>query len=137
MIGQLFSLLNAQNIDREAIDTISVTPARLAALVRLVDGGTLNKATGVAVLTEMFETGQDAQTIVEAKGLAQISDTRAVDAAIAQMLAENAGWAQEYLDGKDKLFGPMMGKVMGILKGQGNPAVVRELLAKALEARRG
>ena len=137
MIGQLFSLLNAQNIDREAIDIISVTPARLAALVRLVDGGTLNKATGVAVLTEMFETGQDAQTIVEAKGLAQISDTRAVDAAIAQMLAENAGWAQEYLDGKDKLFGPMMGKVMGILKGQGNPAVVRELLAKALEARRG
>jgi aspartyl-tRNA(Asn)/glutamyl-tRNA(Gln) amidotransferase subunit B len=53
------------------------------------------------------------------------------------MLAENPTWLSEYLGGKDKLFGPMMGKAMGILDGKGNPAVVRERLAAILEARRG
>jgi aspartyl-tRNA(Asn)/glutamyl-tRNA(Gln) amidotransferase subunit B len=137
MIGQLFSLLNASSIDREAIDTVKVSPTAFARLVKLVDAGTINKATGVTVLTEMFETGADPQAIVDAKGLAQISDTSAIDAAIARMLAENPGWADEYLAGKDKLFGPMLGKVMGILKGQGNPAVIRERLTQTLEARRG
>ncbi len=137
LIGQLFGLLNTHNVEREAIESTQITPQQFAGLVKLVDGGTINKATGVIVLAEMFETGDDAQKIVDAKGLAQISDTGAVDAAIAQMIAENPAWVEEYLSGKDKLFGPMMGKVMGILKGQGNPGIVKELLAKALEAKRG
>ncbi len=136
MLGNLFSLLNSSGIDREAIDSIRIAPGAFAALVRLVDEGTINKATGVVVLAEMWETGGDPERIVSEKGLAQISDTSVVEAAIAQVLAENEGWVQEYLDGKEKLFGPLMGKVMTALKGQGNPAVVKDLLAKALEARR-
>jgi aspartyl-tRNA(Asn)/glutamyl-tRNA(Gln) amidotransferase subunit B len=136
MLGQLFSLFNARGVAREDIATTKIGAAQFAALVKLVDGGTINKATGVTVLEEMFDTGADPQAIVDAKGLAQISDTSAIEAAVDQMLAENPAWLAEYLGGKDKLFGPMMGKVMGILKGQGNPAVVREVMAKMLDARR-
>lgn len=137
MLGQLFSLFNARNITREDIATTKISATQFAGLVKLVDGSTINKATGVTVLEEMFDTGADAQAIVDAKGLAQISDTSAVEAAVEQMLAENPAWLTEYLGGKDKLFGPMMGKVMGILKGQGNPAVVKEVMAKMLDARKG
>jgi aspartyl-tRNA(Asn)/glutamyl-tRNA(Gln) amidotransferase subunit B len=84
----------------------------------------------------MVETGDDAEAIVEAKGLAQISDTAVVEAAIAQVLADHEAWVQDWLGGKEKVFGALMGKVMAALKGQGNPAVVKDLLAKALEARR-
>jgi aspartyl-tRNA(Asn)/glutamyl-tRNA(Gln) amidotransferase subunit B len=137
MLGSLFSLFNQHGVEREALDTIRIRPAQFGALVRLVDDGTINKATATTVLALMFDTGDDPHSIVEAQGLAQISDTSAVDAAIEQMLAENPTWLSEYLGGKDKLFGPMMGKAMGILDGKGNPAVVRERLAAILEARRG
>ena len=109
----------------------------MAELVKLVGDGTLNKATGVEVLTEMWETGRDPASIVEAKGLAQVSDTSAVEAAVAKTLADNDKMVQEYLSGKDKLFGPLMGKVMAELKGKGNPAVVKEVLARLLDAKRG
>ncbi|HYO89279.1 MAG TPA: Asp-tRNA(Asn)/Glu-tRNA(Gln) amidotransferase subunit GatB, partial [Candidatus Limnocylindrales bacterium] len=137
MTGALFSLLNAQSIDRADLGTLQMQPAQFGALVKLIDSGAINKATGVTVLSEMVETGGDAEAIVAAKGLAQISDTPVVEAAIAQVLADNESWVQDYLGGKDKVFGPLMGKVMAALKGQGNPAVVKELLAKALEERRG
>jgi aspartyl-tRNA(Asn)/glutamyl-tRNA(Gln) amidotransferase subunit B len=136
MTGALFSLLNAQNIDRADLGALKMQPAQFGALVKLVDSGAINKATGVTVLTEMAETGKDAEAIVEAKGLAQISDTAVVEAAIAQVLADHEAWVQDWLGGKEKVFGALMGKVMAALKGQGNPAVVKDLLAKALEARR-
>ncbi len=109
----------------------------MGAFVKLVDSGTINKATGVDVLTEMWETGGDPAQIVEAKGLAQISDTSAVEAAVAQVLADNEAWVQDYLSGKDKLFGALMGKAMGSLKGKGNPAVVKDVLTRLIEAKRG
>lgn len=136
MLGNLFSILNANNIEREAVAT-KVSAKEFASLVKMVSDGTINKATGVTVLTEMFETGKGAKAIVDEKGLGQISDTSAIEAAVDQMLAENPDWITEYLSGKDKLFGPMMGKVMGILKGQGNPNIAREILVKKLDERRG
>ncbi len=52
------------------------------------------------------------------------------------MLAANDRMVQEYLGGKDKLFGPLMGKVMAELKGKGNPAVVKDVLARLLAAQK-
>ena len=137
MTGALFSLLNAQGTDRADLGGFAVSAAQFGVLVKRVDDGAINKATGVTVLNEMAASGQDADAIIAAQGLAQISDTSVVEAAIAQVLADNEAWVQDFLGGKDKVFGPLMGKVMGALKGQGNPAVVKELLAQALEARRG
>ncbi len=136
IIGNLFSLSNRDGIEREAVGE-RVSAQNMAELVKMVGDGTLNKATGVEVLAEMWETGRDPVSIVEAKGLAQVSDTSAIEDAAAKIIAENDKMVQDYLGGKDKLFGPLMGKVMAELKGQGNPAVVKDVLTKMLEAKRG
>ncbi|MCC6804481.1 MAG: Asp-tRNA(Asn)/Glu-tRNA(Gln) amidotransferase subunit GatB [Anaerolineae bacterium] len=136
IVGNLFSLTNRDGVERESVGE-RVSAANMGALVKLVDDGRVNKATGVEILAEMWETGSDPDRIVQAKGLAQISDTSAVEAAVEKVLAENEAWVQDYLGGKDKLFGPLMGKAMAELKGKGNPAVVKDVLAKLLEARRG
>ncbi|HVU12529.1 MAG TPA: hypothetical protein VHD90_14700, partial [Phototrophicaceae bacterium] len=75
-------------------------------------------------------------SIVEAKGLAQVSDTSAVETAATKVMVENDKMVQDYLGGKDKLFGPLMGKVMAELKGQGNPAVIKDVLTKLLDTKR-
>lgn len=134
IVGNLFSLTNRDGVEREAAGE-RVSAQNLAALVKLVDAGAINKATGVEVLAEMWETGSAPAGIVEAKGLAQISDTSAIESAIAQMLDANADMVQGYLGGKDKLFGALMGKAMAELKGKGNPAVVKDVLTRLLEAK--
>lgn len=136
IVGNLFSLTNRDGVEREAAGE-RVSAQNMAALVKLVDTGAINKATGVEVLTEMWETGHDPAGIVEARGLAQISDTSAIESAIAQMLDANADMVQGYLGGKDKLFGALMGKAMAELKGKGNPAVVKDVLTRLLEGKRG
>jgi aspartyl-tRNA(Asn)/glutamyl-tRNA(Gln) amidotransferase subunit B len=136
IVGNLFSLTNRDGIEREAVGE-RVSAQHMAELVKMVSDGTLNKATAVEVLTSMWETGNDPASIVEAKGLAQISDTSAIESAVAKVLADNDKMVQDYLGGKDKLFGPLMGKVMAELKGQGNPAVIKDVMAKLLEAKRG
>jgi aspartyl-tRNA(Asn)/glutamyl-tRNA(Gln) amidotransferase subunit B len=135
IVGNLFSLTNRDGIEREAVGE-RVSAQNLAELVVMAGDGTLNKATAAEVLTEMWETGRDPASIVEAKGLAQISDTWAIESAVAKVLADNDKMVQDYLGGKDKLFGPLMGKVMSELKGQGNPAVIKDVMAKLLEAKR-
>jgi aspartyl-tRNA(Asn)/glutamyl-tRNA(Gln) amidotransferase subunit B len=136
MIGSLFSVMNSAGIDREDIAAIRISAADFGGLVKLVDAGTINKNTAAVVLQEMFDTGQSAAAIVEAKGLGQIQDSGVIVAAVEQVLVENAGWVEEYLNGKDKLFGPLVGKVMAALGGKANPQIVREKMLAALDARR-
>jgi aspartyl-tRNA(Asn)/glutamyl-tRNA(Gln) amidotransferase subunit B len=80
----------------------------------------------------MLETGDDPARIVEERGLKQTSDTGAIEAVIADVLAANADKVAEYRSGKDKLFGFFVGQTMKAMQGKGNPAVVNELLKKAL-----
>jgi aspartyl-tRNA(Asn)/glutamyl-tRNA(Gln) amidotransferase subunit B len=136
LIGSLFGLMNKANVEREAIATTKVSAQNLGKLVKLVDDGTLNKNTAATVLAEMWETGQEPSTIVQAKGLAQVSDSSAIESAVAQAMEANADMVQRYLGGEEKLFGPLMGKVMATFKGQGNPAVIKEVLTKLLQAKR-
>ncbi len=136
LLGSLFTLMNKDGIEREAIATTKVSAAQLAALVRLADDGTINRATAASVLTEMWETGAEPAQIVRDKGLAQISDTSVIEAAIAQALADNDAVVMRYLGGEDKLFGPLMGTVMKSLKGQGNPQMLKEIMTRQLEAKR-
>lgn len=136
LIGSLFSRMNATGIDREDIASIPVTARHFGELVKLVDAGTVNKNTAAIVLEAMFETGEAPAAIVEARGLGQIQDSSTVQAAVDQVIAENAGWADEYNAGKEKLLGPLVGKVMGALGGKANPALARELMLAALVARK-
>ncbi len=137
MLGSLFSLLNNNSVEREAIGSITISPQQFGALVKMVDDGSINKNTAATVLGEMWETGTHPAQIVENKGLGQISDSSIIEDSIARMMAENPVWVEDYLGGKDKLFGPMTGKVMGMLGGKADPKVVRERLQAALDARKG
>ena len=81
----------------------------------------------------MFETGKDAATIVEEKGLKQVSDSGAIEAMIDEVIAANGDKVDEYRGGKDKLFGFFVGQVMKASKGQANPGMVNQLLRAKLD----
>ncbi|MCB9422049.1 MAG: Asp-tRNA(Asn)/Glu-tRNA(Gln) amidotransferase subunit GatB [Ardenticatenaceae bacterium] len=133
IINDLFRLMNEH---KQAIDDIQVTPVMLGELLELVQKQTINNSTAVDVLNEMFVSGQMAKTIVEAKGLAQISDESALAGLIEQVLDENPDSVAQYLAGKDKLRGWFVGQVMKASRGKANPGLVNKVLVQALEKRR-
>ena len=94
--------------------------------------GTINGRIAKEVFEAMVETGHSAAAIVEEKGLRQVTDTGAIDAAVAAVLAAHADKLAEYRAGKDKLFGFFVGQVMKAMAGKGNPALVNETLKKHL-----
>ena len=101
-------------------------------MLKLVADGTISNTLGKQVFEIMLETGQDAGTIVEERGLKQTSDTGAIEAEIAKVMAANEDKVAEYRGGKDKLFGFFVGQTMKAMAGKANPSVVNELLKKAL-----
>ena len=129
--GELFALLNAQEGD---ITALELRPGDLAALLNLVDAGVINRNTGKRVLAEMISTGQPPQTIVDAQGLAQVSDEAGLAAVVDALLTANPDAVAKYRDGKTTLLGWFMGQVMKETRGKANPDVVRGLLAERLES---
>lgn len=127
--SELFGALNRLGRD---IVTSPVSPAQAAELLALVADGTLSGSLAKQVFEIMLETGQGASAIVEERGLKQTSDTGAIDAAIAGILAANADKVAQYKGGKDALFGFFVGQTMKAMGGKANPGVVNELLKKAL-----
>jgi len=127
--GELFRLMNAAGV---GIETIKVTPDALAALLGLLAAGQINQNGAKKALGAMFETGQPPAQAIQELGLAQVSDTDALAQAIADGLAKYPAEVARYRGGEDKVFGWLMGQVMRETRGKGNPALVRELLEKAL-----
>jgi aspartyl-tRNA(Asn)/glutamyl-tRNA(Gln) amidotransferase subunit B len=109
-----------------------VSAGALGQLIDLVSDSTINGRIAKEVFEAMVETGKDAGTIVEEKGLRQVTDTGAIDTAVDRVLAANADKVAEYKSGKDKLFGFFVGQVMKAMAGKGNPALVNEALKKKL-----
>ncbi len=136
ILGGLFTIMNASGVGREEIEHTRISAAQFAALVRLVEDGTLNKGTATGVLAEMWDSGADPQRVVAERGLAQVSDAGAVEAAVDAALAENPDTVRDYLAGRDKLFGALMGQAMRALGGRGNPQAVAEALRRRLDALR-
>ena len=129
VINELFRLMNES---KQSIDDIRVSPAGLVELIGLVEKQTINNNTGKEVLAEMFASGQSGTAVVEAKGLAQISDEAALAATIEQILADNAAMVERYMNGEAKLRGFFMGQVMQATQGKANPKLVNQLLGQAL-----
>jgi len=127
--SELFGALNRLGKD---IEDSPVTPAQAASLLALTADGTLSGTLAKQVFEIMLETGDDPEKIVEERGLRQTSDTGAIEAAIAEVIAANQDKVAEYRGGKDKLFGFFVGQAMKAMAGKANPAVVNELLKKAL-----
>ncbi|MGI4747381.1 MAG: Asp-tRNA(Asn)/Glu-tRNA(Gln) amidotransferase subunit GatB [Janthinobacterium lividum] len=129
VIGDFFAALNRTG--RTILDS-PVTAANLGGLIDLMSDGTINGRIAKDVFEMMVETGDAPADIVERKGLRQVVDTGAIDAAIDAVLAAQPDKLAEYRSGKDKLFGFFVGQVMKAMGGKGNPALVNEALQRRL-----
>jgi aspartyl-tRNA(Asn)/glutamyl-tRNA(Gln) amidotransferase subunit B len=129
VMGDLFAALNRTG---RGIADSPVSAASLGRLLDLIADDTISGRIAKQVFEEMVDTGADPAAIVEAKGLRQVTDSGAIDAVVAQVLAAHADKVAEYRAGKDKLFGFFVGQVMKAMAGKGNPALVNEALKRAL-----
>ncbi len=114
------------------LDTLKITPAALAELVKLVDSKTLNSTTAKEVFADMMATGDLPGYIVKAKGLAQVSDSGALEALVDEAIAGNPKSVEDYRAGKTAALQFLMGQVMRQSKGKANPPMVIELLKQKL-----
>ena len=130
MTVELFGALNKLG---KTLAESPITPSHLGELVGLIGDGTISGRIAKDVFAEMVETGGNAATIIEEKGLKQVSDTGAIEAMIDDVLAANQDKVDEYRGGKDKLFGFFVGQVMKASKGQANPGMVNQLLKSKLD----
>ena len=133
ILGDLSRLLNQDHRD---IAESPVTPAGLSDLLGLISDGTLSTSLAKTVLDEMYATGGAAAQIVKEKGFAQISDTGAIEAAVAEAIAANPKAVADYLDGKENAARFLMGQVMRITKGQAQPELALRLVQEGLEAQK-
>jgi aspartyl-tRNA(Asn)/glutamyl-tRNA(Gln) amidotransferase subunit B len=127
--GDFFAALNRTG---KTIETSPVSALALGQLLDLISDQTINGRIAKDVFEEMVETGTMPAAIVEAKGLRQVTDTGAIDAAVTAVLAANQDKVAEYKSGKDKLFGFFVGQVMKAMAGKGNPALVNEAVKKQI-----
>jgi aspartyl-tRNA(Asn)/glutamyl-tRNA(Gln) amidotransferase subunit B len=128
VIGDLFGALNRTGDD---IASARVAPERLGKLVGMIQAGNISGRIAKDVFQAMFETGADPAAIVAEQGLAQISDTGALEQIIDELIAANPAQVAGYQK-NPKALGWFVGQVMKATKGQANPQVVNELLGKKL-----
>jgi aspartyl-tRNA(Asn)/glutamyl-tRNA(Gln) amidotransferase subunit B len=130
VMGDFFAALNRLG---KGIEDSPITAQHLGALLDLISDKTLSGKMAKEVLEAMAETGKPPGTIVEERGLRQVTDTGAIEAAVDAILAANPEKIAQYRE-KPTLFGWFVGQVMKAMKGQGNPALVNEVLRAKLDA---
>jgi aspartyl-tRNA(Asn)/glutamyl-tRNA(Gln) amidotransferase subunit B len=129
--GDLFAALNKRGL---GIEQSPVGADALGALIDLIRDGTISGRLAKDVFAAMVETGKSAKDIVEERGLRQVTDSSAIEAAVDAVLARESAKIAEYRAGKDKLFGFFVGQVMKATAGKANPALVNALLKKRLSS---
>lgn len=129
VISTLFGALNRLN---KSISESPVSAANLGRMIDLIADGTISGRLAKDIFEIMVETGQDPAAIVEERGLKQVTDTGAIEAAIDAVIAANPDKADEVRGGKDKLLGWFTGQVMKSTGGKANPQMVNDLLRKKL-----
>jgi aspartyl-tRNA(Asn)/glutamyl-tRNA(Gln) amidotransferase subunit B len=111
-----------------SMENISITPAQLVELLKLVKNNEISGNTGKEVLQEMFSTGKNPADIVKEKGLAQMSDTGELEAIIEKIVADNPKSVEDIGAGNEKAYGFLTGQVMKATKGKANAQVANELI---------
>jgi aspartyl-tRNA(Asn)/glutamyl-tRNA(Gln) amidotransferase subunit B len=128
VITELFGALNKAGRD---IARSPVTPERLGELVDLIQAGTISGRIAKDVFSDMLESGEDPASIIEKKGLKQISDTGALEKIIDELIAANPGQVESYRK-NPKALGWFVGQVMRQTQGQANPQLVNQVLRQKL-----
>jgi aspartyl-tRNA(Asn)/glutamyl-tRNA(Gln) amidotransferase subunit B len=117
---------------RMPLDEVKFKPQGILELIELVDTGKISTKIAQEVFGEMFASGESPGRIVEQKGLAQVSDTGAIENFCAEAIAANPGPAADFKAGKAAALNFLKGQVMKLSKGKANPALVGEILEKKL-----
>lgn len=112
--------------------SVPVSSLAVAELLALIEDGTINGKIAKDVFAEMTKTGKSAGSIVETKGLAQVTDTAAIEAAIRQVVGDHPSEVAKYRAGKTNMKGFFVGRIMKAMRGTANPAIVNEILDKVL-----
>ncbi|WP_305821194.1 Asp-tRNA(Asn)/Glu-tRNA(Gln) amidotransferase subunit GatB [Massilia brevitalea] len=133
MMGDVSSTLNREGVE---ITASPVEASQLAQLVKRIADGTISNKAAKEVFAAMWEAKSTdenlADTVIEQKGLKQISDTGALEAIVDEVLAANAKSVEQYRAGKEAAINALIGQTMKASKGKANPAQVTELLKQKL-----
>lgn len=127
--GELNRFLNEQKV---AIDDVALTPEGLGELVDLTTAGTINTRTAKELFREIVASGASPAALVEERGLAQVSDRAAVEAAVQAAMKAQSQAVEDFKAGNAKARGRIFGQAMKELKGQGDPKQVNEVLTALL-----
>jgi len=125
-------LLRRLNDSSKEIEVSPVSPGALADLLKLVESGQITAAIGKKVFATMFESGRGAAEIVAAEGLAQISDTSAIEQAAREVIEKNPDNVAKFRSGNEGVFKFFVGQVMRATRGQANPQAVNDILRRLL-----
>ncbi len=129
IMGDFARMLNEKEIE---IDESKVTEENLAALISLIDKGTISSKIAKQVFEEMFETGKNAEDIVKEKGLVQMSDEGAIKEICQKVVDANPQSIVDYKAGKDRAIGFLVGQIMKETKGKANPQIVNKILLEII-----
>jgi len=127
--SELFGKLNKNNIE---LADCKITPIMIRELVTLIEDGTISGKIAKSIFEEMFESGENPEKIVTAKGLVQIADSNTLEPIIDEIIAGHPDSVAEYRNGKEKLFWFFVGQVMKKTGGKANPQMVNDLLKAKL-----
>lgn len=129
VMGELLRALGEKQI---SVSAAAISPAALAELIQLVDQKTINMPGAKEIFQILFEHGGDPEAIMNEKGLAQVSDTGAIEAFAEQVIAEQAKSVEDFKAGKEAALMFLVGQVMKLSRGKANPQLTAELLKKKI-----
>ena len=129
VMGDLAAALNKEGLE---VSAGKLPATRFAELLKRIGDGTISGKIAKEVFEVMWAEGASADTVIESKGLRQITDSAAILRAIEEVMAKNPAQLADYRAGKDKLFGFFVGQVMKATGGKANPAQLNELLRSKL-----
>ena len=133
MLGELTRLMKETDAD---IDDIRVRPARLVELIDMVEEGKLSSNLAKDVFAQMYESGRGPSEIAEEAGLVQVSDIDQVASAVDAAIAGNPQAVADYMEGKNKAIGFLVGQVMKETRGKANPRMASSLVKEKLDEMR-
>jgi len=125
-------LLRELKKDGKDIADCPISPSALVDLLKLIDSGTISGNIAKGVFEEMYQTKKPADSIVEEKGLKQITDSSAIEKIVDEVIQANPSQVEEFKGGKEKVIGFLVGQVMKQSKGKANPGMVNKLLKEKM-----
>lgn len=126
-------LLKEANRIQGSVDDLGISPHNLAALIELVEDGTVSGTMGRKVLGQMVDSGKSALEIVEAEGLSQVQDSDELNAWVDAVIEENAEEVDRYRSGETRLIGYFVGQIMQKSRGRADPKALSGLLRDRLD----